>query len=111
MTDKEQRISDIVDKLDSLTLEANVLTHELREPTKPTKDINYTTKRLIKEEEKKIASTTNDFVKGEKVIITNGYKGKKGSTGTVTHTTKTQVTFKDESGKTYVRKFTNVKRI
>ena len=30
MTDKQQRISDIIDKLNSQTLEANMLTQELK---------------------------------------------------------------------------------
>jgi hypothetical protein len=106
--DRKQRVSDIVDRLSSLTLEANLLTHELRELGRTSGDPTHTPNE---EEEKKSNPTTNDFEKGEKVVITNGYRGNKGTTGTVTHVTRTQVTFKDNSGKKHVRKFTNVTRV
>jgi ATP-dependent exoDNAse (exonuclease V) alpha subunit len=104
MTDREQRISDIINRLESLTLEANGLVQQLQELRKPDNDPG-------RKEKDKNESPSNDFKEGEKVIITNNYRGKRGTIGTVTHTTKKQVTLEDDSGKSYIRKYTNVSRI
>jgi hypothetical protein len=115
MTDKDQRITEIVNRLDSLTLEANALTRELRELTRHEDDNRAYARSSTKDERdttrtRKQSKNINDhdFEEGDKVIIKNGYKGGRGTKGTVTHTTKTQVTLKDKTGKLYVRKYTNV---
>jgi hypothetical protein len=97
MTDKEKRITDILNKLNSLTLESSILANELR---------------ALRDEHTGTTSTatTNDFKEGDKVTITNFYKGKKGTKGVVTRVTKKQVTIKDEAGKTHIRKLTNIKK-
>jgi transcription antitermination factor NusG len=102
MTDKDQRISDIIDKLDSLMLEANDLTRELKEQRK---------QEGKKSKRDESSTYAHGFQKGDKVIITNVYRGRRGTIGIVTHTTKVQVTLLDESGTTHTRKFTNVSKI
>ena len=116
MTEKERRISDIVNKLKSLTLEANVLTHELGELRRPNESPLHAhgskgnkVKSVIKKE--KNTSYEHDFIEGDKVVITNGYQKKRGTEGTVIHTSRTQVTIKDQAGTIYVRKSVNLKRI
>jgi ATP-dependent exoDNAse (exonuclease V) alpha subunit len=109
MTSNEKRISEIVDKLQSLTLEANVLANELSE-LRTQGDVKPLHSEKRDDDTKKKQIHDHGFKKGDKVVITNGYRGKKGTTGTVTHTTKTQVTLRDESRKTYIRKYTNVSK-
>jgi hypothetical protein len=101
MTDKESHISEIVDRLDSLTLEANMLTREL--PTLRTPDVNPTHIHAN-------PTHIHNFKKEDKVIIKKGYLGKRGTEGIVTYNTKTRVTLRDGSGKTHTRKFTNVSK-
>ena len=111
MTDKERRITELVDKLDALTLEANVVTHQLRELRRPEEiqEPSHGPQRRTAALRKN--TNDHDFQSGDKAIITNGYRGKRGVEGVVTSTTKTQVTLKDGSGKLYTRKHTNVNRI
>jgi hypothetical protein len=107
ITEREQRITDIINRLDSLTLEVNALTQELK--TLIGRDESRARAYVTTKEDKE----TNDhnFKEGKTVIIRNGYQGLKGTVGTVTHTTKTQVTLLDRSGKSHRRKYTNVNRI
>ena len=49
-----------------------------------------------------------DFKEGDvETSITNGYRMVRGTKGTVTLVTKTQVTLLDKTGKSYRRKYTN----
>jgi hypothetical protein len=102
MSDDDRRINNIVSRLNSLTLEANTLTREL--------------KTLTSRQASTAAQTPTRaparLKKGDKVAITNNYKGQIGTTGTVIHLTAKQVTIKNETtGKQYIRKFTNVKLV
>jgi hypothetical protein len=107
MTERDKRITDIINRLDSLTLEANTLTRELR--TLISRDESRARAYVNKEEDKEI--NDHDFKEGQTVIIRNGYQGLRGTIGTVTHTTKAQVTLVDKSGKSHRRKYTNVNRV
>jgi hypothetical protein len=117
MTEKEHHIKDIVNRLDSLTLEANTLTRELltkdktqsstNAPTSKSADINEPKQRQRGDGVTKL----NNFEIGDRVHITNKYRGKQGIKGKVTYVSMNQVTLKDDAGKKYVRKYTNVKKI
>jgi hypothetical protein len=100
---RQQQITDIINELESLSLRTTILTCKLK---------------LLRQQggRNNQAKTTisrydHDFKEGELVIITNGYRKKKGTEGKVTYITKTQVTLQDESGRFHTRKFTNVKRV
>jgi hypothetical protein len=121
MTDKEHRIKDIVNRLDSLTLEANTLTSELKElltedttqnikdaPTYKSENRNETRKQRQRGNQ---VTKLNNFEIGNRVYITNKYRGKQGIEGKITYVTTNQVTLTDEAGKKYVRKYTNVRKI
>ena len=116
MTDKDDRISEIVNRLDSLTLEANTLTHELRELRRQDR-AGATHGREGNEGDERQQQRNNEpvhahgFSRGERVVITNLYTGRRGTEGTVTHTTRTQVTLRDGTGRTHVRKYTNVRKL
>jgi hypothetical protein len=94
MTSKDQRITDIINKRDSLTLEANTLTQELRNL----------------QEQDSIVEHNHGFKLGDSVVISNGYQGLRGTKGIVTHITTTQVTFQCRTGKTHRRKYTIVRK-
>ncbi len=55
--------------------------------------------------------TKHHLKEGDLVVIKNTYLGKKGTQGTVSHITKTQVTLQDRSAVFHTRKFTNVRRV
>lgn len=99
-----KRIQEIIERLDSLTLEANTLTKELRTLTSAQEDEDKP------EAKQKVypAGFLHDFRRGDRVKITNTYKGNKGKKGTVTSVTKTQVTLIDSDGETHTRRFSNV---
>jgi hypothetical protein len=124
MTEKDHRITDIVNRLDSLTLEANALTRELKE----LRDTNITSTTAAhpripvntdqgSETEPRHRGGRSDVNKlnyfeiGDKVYITNNYRRRQGTQGTVVHVTTNQVTLRDENGKSHTRKYTNVKRL
>jgi hypothetical protein len=98
MTSKDQRISDIINQLDKLTLEARTLTQELK---------------ALQEQANTVPTTEHEhgFALGDSVVITNGYQGLRGTKGVVTKTTATQVTLQDKTGKTHRRKYTNIRKI
>jgi hypothetical protein len=102
MTDNDRRISDIVDKLESLSLETTALTRELRELKAPNDTNNNTVTNPN-------PSYPHNFVIGNRVIIRNGYLvGKRGTIGAVTDTTKTRITLRDDTGNWQTRKYTNI---
>jgi uncharacterized membrane protein len=72
MTDKEQHISHIIDKLDSQMLEANALTHELRELRRQEKETTQGHKLKTRQQDK-TPTHAHDYKIGNKVIIKNGY--------------------------------------
>ena len=103
------RTTEIIERLEVLTLEANTLVKELRQ-----------IKRQEQEQEQEQDSNNqtapptnpkrNQYKIGDQVTIVNNYRGKKGTNGTVSHTTRTTVTLIDRTGKTYTRRHTNVTR-
>ena len=96
--DRENRINNIIDRLEKLTIEAKDLTQELRHLQSPAAATAP-------------PSNTYDhpYRIGDKVIITNAYLGKKGICGTVTAISAKRVTLTDASGRKHTRKPTNIK--
>ena len=68
-----------------------------------------TTRAHIPKEHSKESSDHNYKI-GDKVTIRNLYQGLRGTKGTVTHITKTQLSLVDRSGKTHKRKYANVSK-
>jgi hypothetical protein len=116
MTEKDLRITEIVNRLDSLTLEANTLTRELKtlreeeEDTTGTTRAHAATNNNEDETNKKKGANLHGFKKGDRVRITNIYRGQRGTEGTVTYVTKSQVTLRDDTGRLHTRKFTNIRK-
>ena len=116
MTKKDLRITEIVNRLDSLTLEANTLTRELKtlreaeEDTTGTTRAHAATNNNEDETNKKKGANLHGFKKGDRVRITNIYRGQRGTEGTVTYVTKSQVTLRDDTGRLHTRKFTNIRK-
>ena len=97
-----QHIDKIINELESLSLQTNTLTHEL--------------KRLRQQDRQESPPTSNpkydhDFNEGDCIVIKNAYLGKEGIEGKVSYVTRTQVTLQDDSGRFHTRKFTNVRRV
>ena len=109
MTEKEQRILEIIDRIESLTSEANSLTQEVRDLRKEEPTRAAVPRAAVVTKKDKNNTNDHDFEVGDKVTIKNTYLGSKGTKGTVMHITKTQITLTDKSGKIHKRKYTNVK--
>jgi hypothetical protein len=94
MNNKEKQIANLIQRIDSLTLEANGLTRELRDLTDGANEEN-----------------TTELKKGDLVVITNNYLGQKGTTGVIINVSNKQVTIQNKTtGKKYTRKKMNVQR-
>jgi hypothetical protein len=100
---KQQRMSDIIDELEALSFKTNTLTHELKQ----LRQQGTQTRRRGPNG----MARNHSFKKGDRVVIKNMYLGRKGTEGTVSYTTKTQITLLDDSGKLHTRKFTNIGRV
>jgi hypothetical protein len=100
---EQQQITDIVTELEILSLRTSTLIRELKQ-LRQKRGHTDRTKSRNKEHD-------HDLKEGEHVVIKNTYLGKKGTEGTISYTTKTQVTLQDESGTFHTRKFTNVERV
>jgi hypothetical protein len=109
MADDEQRITDIVNRIGTLTLEANTLTNELRN----LRERNYGTARTVQTETTvpNVPTFEHGFEIGDRVAITNRYQGKQGTEGIVTSITRTRITLQDVTGRKHIRKHTNVRNI
>jgi hypothetical protein len=117
MTEEDDRISDIINRLEDLSVESRTLTQELRQlnlvrsargetpPTAPR--VARGTPTLVEPQ----APFEHQFEIGDQVKITNRYRKQFGIVGKVTHVTTTQVTITDASGQTYRRHHSNVKTI
>ena len=93
-----------------LQLQHTAATRKNPHSTDPSdKNKNFTTKRISTESEAFDNIKDHDFKIGDIVIITDIYLGRKGTKGSILSTSAKQVTIKDEQGKTYKRKHTNVK--
>ena len=95
--DRDQRISTIINRLDSLALESRNLTQELRTLVEPTE-----------EEDEDEGTYDHSYRIGDRVVIKNTYLQQKGTVGTVTNLTKSQVILVDNTGKIHTRKHTHV---
>jgi hypothetical protein len=130
MTDKERLITDIINRLEILTLQTNILSRELRErreqdsrrPTRtgrvvfdgPAPSTHGTTRHAYQTKTVHVHPTRtqgneHDFQPGDRVVVTNG--NKRGLEGRVFQVARRQITFRDQTGYTFVRKYTNLRRI
>ena len=100
---EQQQITDIVNKLEVLSLRTSTLIRKLRQLQQKRGHTNQAKPHNTEH--------NHDLKEGERVVIKNTYLGKKGTEGTISYTTKAQVTLQDESGTFHTRKFTNVERV
>lgn len=111
MADEDQRISEIIDRLDLLTIEASTLTGELRELRNRRERSNQRAAQREVPRQTRAETFDHGFVSGDEVVITNLCQGFRGTRGTVTNVTQTYVTLRDATGRLYTRKYTNVRKI
>jgi hypothetical protein len=110
MSDNDDaRITSIIHRLDSLTLEANTLTRELK-TLRSNQQRAYAPTATARATARNPPTRTHEFEIGDRVIITNTYQGSRGTKGTVTYITDKQITLIDEKGKRHTRKYTNLRR-
>ena len=111
---EEDRISQIINRLEELTLESQILTRELHQ-LNLTKTTTVETTPLVPthNETTPLSTTINEtkFKVGDRVKITNKYRNQYGVIGVVTRVTAKQVILTDSSGQEYKRKLTNLKRV
>ena len=86
-----------MDKLQTLSLETNTsakeLAHLQEEVRQEKKDKDKNKDKNNQEQERK-----DTYTIGDRVIVKNTYRGKKGTTGVVTNVTRTRVTLRDTFG-------------
>ena len=109
MRNNERRVQEIADRLEALSLESASLTRELRRLTRSTQWTADGGER--NREETRSANNNRPLQVGDRVVITNRYRGRRGTEGTVVRVTSTQVTLRDSSGDEHTRKQTNVQRV
>jgi hypothetical protein len=151
MADRERLITDIINRLEILTLKTNILSRELRElreqdrrPARtrrvfdgPAPSTHGTTRHSYRMKPVQSARTPtyehdfqpgdrhsyrmkpvqsartptyeHDFQPGDRVIVTNGTK--RGLEGRVFQVARQQVTFRDQTGYTFVRKHRNLRKL
>ena len=96
--DPEKRITNIIARLEELTIETQELIQELRQLHTPTTNAHSSRPNF-----------DHIFVLGDKVVITNNYLGKKGTRGIVTTVTAKRVTLTDSTGRKHTRKPSNLR--
>jgi hypothetical protein len=102
---QEEKINQIVNQLETLSLESVRLTKELK-ALQATKKDRIPTRRANPIQV--IFTNNNPYNIGDEVEITNNYRRQKGIIGVVTHASKKQVKFTSASGQEYSRAFKNV---
>ena len=105
MTRKEDRVTEIIDKLQTLSLKTNTLAKELAHLQEEVRQEKKDKDKNNQEEEPK-----NTYTIGDRVTITNTYRGKKGTTGVIMNVTRTRVTLRDDFGKSHTRASLNVSK-
>ena len=108
---KEEQINQIINQLETLSLESVRLTKELK-ALQATTGTTETKKRipLRRNPIQVLFTKDNPYNIGDEVEITNNYRRQKGISGVVTHVSKKQVKFTSPSGQEYTRSFKNVTR-
>ena len=125
-TPAEERITDLIERIEAITLETQDITRELRqlqeqqlttgqpnsvttEPSEPPSVYTPTATAIPQENLPRSPATTHDFHIGDRAIITNSYLGKKGTSGVVIAISPKQVTIRDKNGRSHKRKHTNLR--
>lgn len=117
MSGDERRITEIIDRLDALTIEASDLTGELRDLRRRTRaaqrEVPARTRTAQREvpRERSVTTFEHGFEVDDQVVITNLYQGFRGTRGTVTGITSQFVTLRDANGRSYTRKCTNLRKV
>ena len=105
---KQVQINQIINQLETLSLETVRLTEEL----KALQGTTGTTKRKkgnpLCNPIQVLFTNDNPYNIGDEVEITNSYRGQKGISGIVTHVSKKQVKLTSPAGQEYSRAFKNV---
>lgn len=104
----EDRITEIINKLEDLSIETTRLTQELRTLTQ--RPARRPAQRPFVPPPQ-LPTNEHDYKAGDKVEITNNYQWKKGTKGIVTRVSYTQVTLRDDKGAFHTRKHTNIVRV
>jgi hypothetical protein len=101
MSGESERISEIINRLDAITLETSTLTQELKAIHRHNSRTAHTQAG---------AASVHNYREGDEVVITNKYRDEKGTRGIIIYTTKTQITIIDGEGRQHTRKHTNVSK-
>lgn len=107
----DERVQEIIDRLQDLAIESVNLTDELRRITRAPPTARHPSPPPPPpppEPQPRARTNAHSYVVGDYVVITNNYKWKRGTRGIVTHVSPTQVTLLDEQGETHTRKHTNI---
>jgi hypothetical protein len=99
--DKDQRTSDIITRLEALSIETNELVTELRrrEQLPP---VPQTTP---------VRTRPHSFIVGDRASITNNYLRQRNIQGHMIYATAQRVTIIDAQGNRYTRKPTNLRKL
>lgn len=103
---EDKRISDIISRVEELTVESRTLTQELRQLNLARVNGRETPSTVPAR-----APYEHEFEIGDRVKITNKYRKQNGTIGTVTNVTSTQVTIIDSLGQVFKRKYTNIQKV
>jgi len=106
---KEEKINQIIDQLETLSLESVRLTKELKALQVTTSNTKKKAKVTTRANPIQVKySRDNPYNIGDEVEITNNYRRQKGITGVITHVSRKQVKLTSVSGQEYSRAFKNV---
>jgi chromosome segregation ATPase len=109
------RLSEIIQRLEHISLETTELTKELKElQQRDERDARRANTlsaqhRAIRTTQAPKRSELHNFKQGQAVEITNDYGDLKGTRGVITNATRTRVTIIDNAGRSHTRKFNNIK--
>ena len=111
---QKDNITDIVDRLEALTLQTNALVAELRAARlQELRENNARSQQWGPEvtPPRRTPTFHHGYEEGDRAIITNRYLGQRNTEGTVTHVTEQRVTIVDSTGNTYTRKPSNLRKL
>jgi hypothetical protein len=108
------RLTEIIQRLELISLETKSLTRELRElQQRDERDARRANGRATQDTTRSARapdrSVLHSFETGQPVEITNAYGYLQGTRGIVTHATRTKINIVDSTGRTHTRKYNNVR--
>lgn len=108
LTADTDRITEIINRLEALTIETTTLTTELRQLHLQT---GATVSEPIGQFPLRVETFAHGITVGDKVVITNNYKFQRGVIGTAVRVGETTIVLVDSAGREYQRKYTNVRNL